>query len=526
MSTILEALYQSVDKVPHDIALTLETNHVSYAQLKQRIEHKKRQLLAIGINHQSRVVLLLPNIIEAVVLLFACNALSSTVIMMHPLSSSSQINERCRLTQATHLFFLDALHKRYPTHRSIPWYKVSIADQISDVRRLYLKLRFALVNGLTLPKAQHSLQTYQNPPQDTAVILFSSGTTNQQKIIQLSNESFIALSKQMESCVNPTLHSDSMLCALPFFHGFGLGISLLTTLFLGGRAILVPKITQQSLIKTILSEKPTYIAGVPFLYRMLLKNTSFTSADLSFIKQAFIGGETVPLNLIHDFNAMLSKRGSQATLQVGYGTTETLTAVSLMPPHTRVSQAIGYPLIGNEMRILRDNQTLAEVNELGEIIIHGPTLMNDYLQEYPSETVWFIHQGKRYYRSNDLGYIDASGMVYFVSRKDDMIKSRGYLINPNEIEQLLYTIDSVIEVKVFNHKDTLSVIMACDKDTIIDDVKKQTKLKLHQLDDWSVPRYYLMVSDIPKNEMKKMNRTSIIQALNQDEIELLAEWTL
>lgn len=528
MPTILEALYKTVELVPDDIALTLENHHVSYAQLKEKIERMRFRLSLIGINQDARVVLLLPNIIDTVVLLFACNANGASIIMMHPLSSSEQIHKRCVKTQATHGFFLDALHHRYQMTSGIPWYVVKLSDQIFDWKKVLLALRYCFVKGRRLPKSKHSLTSPSEYKQEDAILLFSSGTSENQKIIRLSNESFIALSKQMESCVEPTLHSDSMLCALPFFHGFGLGISLLTTLFLGGRAILVPRITNETIADVILQQKPTYIAGVPFLYRILLKDKKFITSDLYFIKNAFIGGELVPTNLIQAFNTVLARQHSSASLQVGYGTTETLTAVTLMPINSCIANAVGYPFVGNDIKILKDEHIFATADEVGEILIFGPTLMNGYiLNNNNDDSVWFNHQNKRYYRTNDLGYLDENGLLYFVSRKDELIKSRGYFVNPTEIEQLLYSIKGISEVKVFNDaQEKLSVMIKYEEDLDLESIKKQTNHKLQHLDDWSIPRRYLLVNDIPKNAMKKMNKSALLQALNQGEIELLEEWFL
>lgn len=526
MITLAEVIFKKAHEIPDDIALTLFDQHISYKKLTETIDQLRVQCAAIKINQQATVVLILPNITETVTLFYACNALGARVVFIHPLTNFKQIIHQLEVVSATHVFYLDILSKRYPIKDNSAWYKVNIANSYKGIMHWFLKAKTFTNKEPTLPNTQN-----QNPfstfiYQKDAVILFSSGTSNQQKAIALSNEAFNALASQMETCIQPTPHVDSMFCVLPFFHGFGLGITLHAVLSLGGRAILVPRISKNTVVKTLLKQKPTYIAGVPFLFRIMLEDKRLQKADCSFIKQAFVGGEFIPSAFVDQVNSFLSKNGSKATLQVGYGTTETLTAVTLMPVNTNIPYAVGYPLIGNSIKILKEDLTIASPYQHGEILINGPTLMNGYLNEN-NEHVFIRIDGKKYYRSHDIGYLDKDGLLYFGSRKDDLIKVRGFYVNPTEIEQNLFQHQNIKEAKVFlDQNNDLCAMMVLHHPAKINNLKKETSQLLSGLSDWSLPKRYLVVSFIPKNLMNKMNRQSIMDALVHQEIEFLQEWFL
>ncbi len=517
-------------KYPYEIALSLHGKHVTYHQLITKIDEAKNKCLHANIKPHDKVAIMLPNIFESVVLFYALNELSVTIVMLHPLSSSTMIKKRCDLVGVTKIVVLDALLHRYNTLNQQDLIVVSMSHSCSGLEKAYLTLRYCFLNRKIkfdrLPSTLISIENIQ-PIQD-AVILFSSGTTGEQKAISLSNDALNALVVQLENVIDPIVGEDAMYCVLPFFHGFGLGITMHTVLSLGGRCVLVPRLKKKTLVKELLKEKPSYIAGVPYLYRILLKDHAFNTSDLSFIKEAFVGGELVAPQLIEACNDLLKKQNSKGSLRIGYGMSEATTAVSISNQFDTTPNCVGYPLHGNSFLIVKEDGSIANPHELGEICVAGPVLMNGYYNNVElTKQVLKKHEGKLYYHSSDIGYMDEQGQLYFSHRKDELMKVRGYFVNPLEVEGELYRIEGCMEAKVFvNGKETLCAMLVFDKQTNKETMQEKTTKALEHLDRWSIPKQYYVVKEIPKNEMRKYDIKRINQTLDQQEIEFLQEWSL
>ena len=165
------------------------------------------------------------------------------------------------------------------------------------------------------------------------MILYSGGTTGKTKGIVLTNRNFNALAAQIVAA-NPMFRpGDNMLAAMPVFHGFGLGVCIHSMLANGGRCVLVPRFTAASYAKLITKYRCRFIAGVPTLYEALLRLPGLEKADLSCLKGVFSGGDSLSVELKKKLDGFLAAHGAQVQVREGYGTTETVTACCLTPPH-------------------------------------------------------------------------------------------------------------------------------------------------------------------------------------------------
>lgn len=531
MNLLVDRVHQNAIDFPNDIALTLNERHVSYCELDKLIQQAAHKCVALGLQSNDKVALILPNIIETVVLFYALNALGITIVMCHPLSSGKNLKERCELLDCKAVFILDVLEKRLDGF--LDQFKkitISASHSTTGIIALGLKLNSYLFSSKKIlwDKINPNELPFKYTVQKDAVVLFSSGTSGFQKGISLSNDAINSLVDQMLDVIEPQRGIDSMFCILPFFHGFGLGIALHTVLALGGRCILVPRLHKETLLKTLLKEKPTYIAAVPYLLKVLLKDERFISANLSFIKQVFVGGESVPLTLIEKFNSVLKRQGSKAVIQVGYGCTETVTAVTLMDRKDSGLAGVGKPFKGNTIKILNNDNTFAMTNTIGEILISGPILMNGYIgmEELTQEVLINIDQ-TNYYKTGDIGYLDSEGILYFKHRKDQLIKIKGYIINPDEIIDKLIKIMTVEDAKILvNDNDQLIAVLVLNDLSNTHSTQKEIIQTLKDLDDWSIPKKYYIIESIPMNEMRKSDLKALEEGIRNQSLEFLSEWTL
>ncbi|MDO4744521.1 MAG: AMP-binding protein, partial [Clostridia bacterium] len=275
---------------------------------------------------------------------------------------------------------------------------------------------------------------------DPAVILYSGGTTGKTKGIVLTNGNFNAMGKQTIAS-NPMFRpGDKMLAAMPIFHGFGLGVCIHAMLISGGRTILVPRFTPTSYAKLITKYKCNFIAGVPTLYEALLRIPSLDKADLSFLKGVFSGGDSLSIELKKKLDTFLYDHKAVIQVREGYGTTETVCACCLTPPHMAKEGSIGLPFPDTYIKIVKPG-TDKEVpyGEIGEILLAGPSTMLEYLN-HPDETAKTLRthkDGLKWVYTGDLGTMDPEGFVYFKGRAKRMIVTSGYNVYPNQVENVL-----------------------------------------------------------------------------------------
>ncbi len=525
-----DKLAQAAHDFPHVRALSLNGKHITFLELMHKIDESYYKCLNIGIKPHDKVALILPNIFENVYLLYALNKLNVTVVMIHPLSAPAMIKKRLEFVGAKKAFVLDVLMDRY--HGFIDDHDmiiIGMAHNSRGIEKLALNLRYGLrslrQNHFNRISSAPSKVEAHKPIKD-AVVLFSSGTMGEQKAIGLSSQAFNTLAFQMRSNIEPVVGEDSMYCVLPFFHGFGLGVTLHGVLALGGRCVLVPRIKRNTMVKELLKEKPTHIAGVPYLFRILLSDETFLSSDLSFIKDAFVGGEAVAPKLVEDFNALLKKHNSPGCMRVGYGMTEATAPISISESFDETPYCVGYPLIGNQIMILKENEKLSKPYEYGEICVSGKVVMNGYLNNDQLNAKTLRYHGEDlYYHTGDIGYMDEKGRLYFSHRLDELIKVKGYFVNPLEVETQLYKIPGCIEAKVFVSGDeTLSAMMVFDRKYELENLIEITNKVMIVLDRWSIPKQYYVVKDIPKNDMRKYDIKRINTYLKSEAFEFIHEW--
>ena len=230
-----------------------------------------------------------------------------------------------------------------------------------------------------------------------------------------------------------------MLCALPMFHGFGLGVCVHTMLQNGGRCVLLPRFTPKGYGKAVLRYRCAYLAGVPTLFRELPKLPVFRGRSLSFLKGVFCGGDHLSAGQREQLNSFLREHGAKISVREGYGATETVAACCLMPEGEH-RNAMGKPLPGMRVKIVNpgtDRQL--PPGQVGEILVSGPTVMQGYWNE-PEATAQAlrIHEdGLTWFYTGDLGMVDADGFLHFRGRVKRMIVTCGYNVYPVRLEEIL-----------------------------------------------------------------------------------------
>lgn len=514
-----------VERYPKAVALTCNDRQITYEELGKQIHSAALFLRDSGIKENDRVALILPNLPHFPAFFYACESIGAVAVMIHPLTVGSKMRLLCDQSRIDLVIMTDILYPKY--RNALHGKRIALVDGKDALPKSirffhsFLSFRPSLTTTRYRYQApQGSLERMDDPQE---FILFSSGTQGLNKGIRLRHDTLDALCDQLSTIIDPVPTQDSMFAILPFFHGFGLGISMHTVLALGGRCILVPRLARHTIVPEFLKEKPTYVAAVPQLLRLFLNDPRMHTADLSFVKNVFCGGEATPRKLIDEFNELLRKGKSHAVVQVGYGCTETLTAVCVSDGK---SDGCGKAFEGNEIIVVDELGNRCATDQPGEILITGPILMEGYECETDTDPFWMV-EGKKFYRSADIGKIDGKGNLIVLYRKDHLLKINGYFVDPHEIEDRVLSLPFIKEaIALQDEEGRLCLIVSADETMKVGDLKKEITGPLETLDRWYRPKRILLIHELPKNEMKKTDRIALKRLINSRPNGLLAEWSL
>ena len=456
--TMYEGIKATAEKYPNNIAFDFMGSSTTYRKMLSEIQRCAKSLRTLGIRKGDKVTIALPNCPQAIYAFYALSCIGAVANMVHPLSAEKELEFYLNESDSITVITLDQFYNKFEAIRNNTKLVNVVLASIKDELSRPLRAGYMLTEGRKIQKipkdapvirwndfmniGKACFWNYETKSDchETAVILYSGGTTGTTKGIELTHYNFNALAAQVVG-VNPMFKpGDKMLAAMPIFHGFGLGVCIHTMLFNGGRCILVPRFTAASYAKLITKYQCNFIAGVPTLYEALLRLPSMEKANLSCLKGVFSGGDSLSVELKKKMDKFLYDH--QATIQVreGYGTTETVTACCLTPPTMSKEGSIGVPFPDTYIKIVKpDTDEELPYGEEGEILLAGPSIMKCY-KDKPEETAKTLRHhsdGLTWVYTGDLGVMDEEGFVYFKGRSKRMIISSGYNIYPAQMENIL-----------------------------------------------------------------------------------------
>ena len=456
--TMFEAVEKVAEKYPNNVAFDFMGKSTTYKKLVQQVNACARSLRTIGVRQGDRVTIAMPNCPQSIYMFYAVNLIGAVANMIHPLSAEKEIEFYLNASESVTAITLDQFYSKFESIRERTQVVNIIIASVKDELSQPVKAGYMLTEGRKVQKipsdapvirwhdfmrlGRHCFYNYkvQRDADDPAVILYSGGTTGTTKGIVLSNLNFNALGQQVIAA-NPMFKpGDKMLAAMPLFHGFGLGVCIHTMLSQGGRCILVPRFTAKSYAKLIVKYKCNFIAGVPTLYEALLRLPSMEGADLSCLKGVFSGGDSLSIELKKKFDKFLADHHASIQVREGYGTTETVTACCLTPPHMFKEGSIGLPFPDTYIKIVKPGTDVElPYGEEGEILLAGPTVMKGYMNnKVETDLTLRTHDdGLTWVYTGDLGTMDDEGFIYFRGRAKRMIISSGYNIYPGQLENIL-----------------------------------------------------------------------------------------
>ena len=367
--SMYEALKEVVLKYESRTAINYFGKKLSYREFLNLIDKAALAFRSQGVRRGDIVTICMPNTPEAMIAFYAINKIGAISNMIHPLSGEVEIKEYLTSTNSVMLVMIDVCYDKVKNIiKDTSVYK-TIVVSARDSMPFFTGLGYQISQGFKikgptkseaylywndfLKKASgyNNLLDIKISRDDPAVILHSGGTTGKPKGIILSNGNFNALTEQAKIVFNDVEVGDRVLGIMPIFHGFGLGVSTIGPFILGCELIMVPQFNAKKFDKLLEKYKPNVIFGVPTLYEALA-GTKNDYLDLSGLKYAISGGDSLSRNLIKRVNDYLSSHNAKIKISQGYGMTESLAAVALSYGEAYREDSIGIPFPGNYIKIV------------------------------------------------------------------------------------------------------------------------------------------------------------------------------
>lgn len=458
--SMYEAVKESAitKKKMNSVAYEFQGKKTNYKQFLNKIEVLGKAYKSIGIDEGDMVTVCMPNTPQGVDTFYALNRIGAVPAMIHPLSAVGEIAFYINSTQSKAVLVVDLFYEKVLEALKQVKHPVKVVvAHIKDELPFPLNMLYPLTvkkKPAPLPKDNKNVIDWSDfisggkkvklsdkfpKAEDTAVILFSGGTTGTSKGIQLTNLNMNALAAQVAANAGFTMEGLRMFSVMPLFHGFGLGVGIHTALMASGTCIIIPQFTIKTYARDVKKYKPNVIVGVPTLYEALLRSEGF-DFDLSFLRGMFCGGDSLSVELKKKVDKFLKEHNATIQVREGYGTTECVTASCLTPYDTYREGSIGIPLSDTYYTIVNpNNDTELPYGEEGEICICGPTVMKGYLNnaEETASTLRRHEDGNLWLHTGDLGYMDEDGFVYYKQRMKRLIIVSGINVYPSQVENAI-----------------------------------------------------------------------------------------
>src|SRR5687767_3150000 len=477
MLNLAAVLEQHNRRRPASEAVVCGDKRLTYGQLNAWANQIAGALSASGIRRGDHVALLCPNVPYFPAVYFGILKTGAVIVPLNVLLKPREIAYHLRDSDAKALFCFEGTPELPMAEAA----KAAIAVVPSCKQLIVLPTPTGVEKpDLTIPAEPHptaidgpelevttlaqftgvqrgTFETCDTAPDDTAVILYTSGTTGQPKGAELTHLNIVlnAMSTSdilVVPCRTSLTEPVVSLITLPLFHSFGQVCQLISGVHSGNTLVLLPRFDAQAVAQTMLAERVNLWCGVPTMYWALMDRLRHDDAGIdvgalaAHLRLCVSGGAPIPVGLLEEVGSRLGVR-----ILEGYGLSET-SPVATFNHIERPSKpgTVGQPILGVEVACVSDAGAPVPAGERGEVVIRGPNIMKGYFRQ-PEATAEALRGG--WFHTGDIGVLDADGYLAIVDRKKDMILRGGFNVYPREVEEVLLTHPAVSQCAVVGVPD-------------------------------------------------------------------------
>jgi long-chain acyl-CoA synthetase len=489
---IRELLKQRVDAATDNPFLFSEVDkrQFTYKEFQVAVKRTAALLAENGIGKGDVVSLLLPNSVEYVIAYFACWQIGAL---------AGPINSLLKAQEIAYVISNSEAKAWMVSSEFLPVVE-ALRDELSHQLRVVIP--FDNEAETTYGMDETLAPELDLAPDDEAIIIYTSGTTGKPKGCLLTHCNVIANARQISSWLSFT-ETDRLLTIMPLFHMNAVSVTTMSALYAGGSTVVSPKFSASRFWQIISDYRITSFGSVATMLSMLLSThpdgvpAGLNTEQLRF---AMCGSAPVPAEILKRFEETFN-----CLVIEGYGLSESTCRSTFNPPDTRRRPgSCGVP-IGNEMRVVDEEDRDVPTGELGEIVLRGENILKGYYKNEAANETAFRNG---WFHTGDIGYRDADGYYFIVDRKSDMIIRGGENIYPREIDEVLYQHPDIAAAAVVGIPDKLygeevgAVVVL--KNGATSSEQEVIEFCKARLADYKCPKVVRFVEDIPKGPTGKL----------------------
>ncbi len=477
---------------PEELAVKLDDAAFNYGLLENASQRVSAMLKSKGVGPGDRVGIMLPNVPYFPAVYYGVLRAGAVVVPMNVLLKGREVGFYLSDPQVKVLFawhgFMEAAEAG--------------AKEAGDVEIVPVKP--GEIEGLIFAH-EPDPDVHECAGDETAVILYTSGTTGRPKGAELTHDNLSHNVKAAVSLFDISV-GDVIFGGLPLFHSFGQTCTMNAAIACGACVTLLPRFDAGKALEIIERDTCSIFEGVPTMYGALLHHADRDSCDVSSLRVCASGGASLPVEVLRGFEECFGCKVLE-----GYGLSETSPVASFNhPDRERKPGSIGTPIKGVQFKLVDDDGNEVAQGEIGEILIKGHNVMKGYLN-HSEATAEAIQDG--WFASGDLARMDEDGYYFIVDRKKELIIRGGYNVYPREIEEVLYEHAAVREAAVVGvpHAELGEEVGAAIalKDGAEVEIEELRAFVKEQVAAYKYPRHIWFVDELPKGPTGKILKREI-----------------
>jgi long-chain acyl-CoA synthetase len=493
MPNLALALSETAAMYPDQPAVRLGDSTLTYAELDRASARVAALLNFNGFRPGDRVGLMLPNVPEFATIYYGVLRAGGVVVPMNPLLKEREVE----------YYVMDSGARFVFAWQDLPG---DAADPAQAAGTVVIKV--------APDEFDRTISTFEPEPSiasraadDTAVILYTSGTTGRPKGAELTHANLSRNAQVTATTLISLGPDDVILGCLPFFHSFGQTCCLNAAIQAGSTVVLTARFDPGKALDIITGEGVTVFEGVPTMYSAMLEQQSREPRDTATLRVCASGGAALPVETLRRFEETFN-----CIILEGYGLSETSPVASFNHPNReRKPGSIGTPIVGVEFRLIDDEGRDVAPGEPGEIAIRGDNVMKGYWHK-PDETAAAFVDG--WFKTGDVARVDDDGYYYIVDRKKDLIIRGGLNVYPREVEEVLYEHPAVMEAAVIGlpHDslgEEIGAAVAVREGETVSPGELRDFVKA-RLAAYKYPREVWLVDSLPKGPTGKIMRRLVV----------------
>jgi len=497
-------LSETAHASPDRPVATFDGGRLGYAELDQASGLLAANLAAAGIEPGDRVALQLPNIPQFLISYFGILKAGAVVVPLNVLLRAPEV----------------AYHLADSGARALITWAGVLAEAVKGAEAAGVDAIYAAGPagaGLAAPferlldPAAPSVETVTRQPTDTAVIVYTSGTTGRPKGAELTHIQ-LYMNADIPGRLFDVQPDDVVITALPLFHVFGLSSILDVCVRFGCTMSLIPRFTAATALTAIQRDRATIFEGVPTMFADLLSCPDLDRYDLSSLRVAISGGASIPAPVLDAFEQRFG-----VVILEGYGMTETASTTTFnISAAERRAYSVGKPIWGTQTQVWDDEGGLLPPGRehVGEIVTRGLHVMKGYWHNPEATAAAFTGD---WLHTGDLGYVDEDGFLFVVSRKKELIIRGGYNVYPSEIENVLHAHPAIAEAAVVGVPDErlgeevmAVIVLRAGMELAEHDLMAYCR---GQLAPYKCPRIHQFRTELPKNTLGKVLKDELVRGM-------------